>query len=66
MLFDSAMGSPLGPTLTNVFKCHFQNIWLENCLPQFKPVVYKRYVGKGYYRKIKYTSIVRKMPKWAI
>ena len=39
------MGSPLGPTLANVFKFHFRNIWLENCLTQFKPVVYRRYVG---------------------
>ena len=38
------MGSPLGPTLANVFMCHFENIWLENCRTQFKPVVYKRYV----------------------
>ena len=26
-----AMGSPLGPTLANVFMCHFENTWLENC-----------------------------------
>ena len=25
-----AMGSPLGPTLANVFMCHFENIWFEN------------------------------------
>ena len=40
-----AMGSPLGPTLVNVFMCHFENIWLENCPTEFKPVVYRRYVG---------------------
>ena len=40
-----AMVSPLGPTLVNVFMCHFENIWLENCPTQFKPVVYRRYVG---------------------
>ena len=39
-----AMGSPPGPTLVNVFTCHFENIWLENCSTQFKPVVYRRYV----------------------
>ena len=38
------MGSPLGSTLNNVFMCHFENIWLENCQTQFKPVVYRRYV----------------------
>ena len=30
-----AMGSPLGPTLANVFMCHFENIWLENCPAHF-------------------------------
>ena len=38
------MGSPLGPTLANVFMCHFENIWLKNCPTKFKPVVYRRYV----------------------
>ena len=33
------MGSPLGPTLANVFICHFDKVWLENCLTQFKLVV---------------------------
>ena len=26
-----AMGSPVAPTLANVFICHFGSIWLENC-----------------------------------
>ena len=39
-----AMGSPLGPTLANIFLSHFENIWLEECPLQFKPVYYKRYV----------------------
>ena len=38
------MGSPLGPTLANVFMCHFENIWLENCPAYFKPIVYRRFV----------------------
>ena len=43
--FDGvAMGSPLGPTLANVFMCHFENIWLENCPAHFKPIVYWRFV----------------------
>ena len=41
---DVAMGSPLGPTLANVFMCHFENIWLENCPSHFKPIVYRRFV----------------------
>ena len=36
-----AMGFPLGPILGNVFMCHFENIWLENCPTQFKPVLYR-------------------------
>ena len=43
-----AMGSPLQPTLANVFMCHFENIWLENCPTQFKPVVYRRYVDNTF------------------
>ena len=39
-----AMGSPLGPTLANVFMCHFEKIWLENCPSDFKPIVYRRFV----------------------
>ena len=34
------MGSPLGPTLANVFLCH----WLDYCLSHFKPIVCRRYV----------------------
>ena len=25
-----AMGSPCGPTLANLFLCHYENIWLNN------------------------------------
>ena len=39
-----AMGFLLGPTLANVFMCHFENIWLENCPSHFKPIVYRRFV----------------------
>ena len=45
---DVAMGSPFGPTLANVFMCHFENIWLENCPTQFKPVVYGRYMDNTF------------------
>ena len=33
-----AMGSPLGPTLANVFLCYYEKIWLQNCPSEFKPV----------------------------
>ena len=39
-----AMGSPLGATLANIFLCFYEQIWLENCPVEFKPVVYRRYV----------------------
>ena len=47
-IFDNrlmvSMGSPLGSTLANVFLCHYEKLWLENVPPDFKPVVYRRYV----------------------
>ena len=39
---DVAMGYPLGPILGNVFMCHFENFWLENCASHSKPIVYRR------------------------
>ena len=35
-----AMGSPLGPTLANIFLCYHETTWLENCPKSFKPVYY--------------------------
>ena len=39
-----AMGSPLGPTLANIFLCFHEQIWLDNCPVEFKPVIYRRFV----------------------
>ena len=39
-----AMGSPLGPTFANIFLCYWEEIWLNKCPPQFKPLYYRRYV----------------------
>ena len=39
-----AMGSPLGPTLANIFLCHYEEKWLNSCPKQFKPTYYRRYV----------------------
>ena len=33
-----AMGSPLGPTLANVFLCHHERKWLEDCPERFRHV----------------------------
>ena len=38
------MGSPLGPTLANIFLCYHETTWLKDCPKSFKPVYYKRYV----------------------
>ena len=39
-----AMGCPLSATLANIFMCHHESIWLDDCPIDFKPVFYKRYV----------------------
>lgn len=38
------MGSPLGPTLVNVFLCFHERKWIEDCPNAFKPLWYQRYV----------------------
>ena len=39
-----AMGSLLGPSLANAFLWDYEKLWLDSCPPEFKPVVYRRYV----------------------
>lgn len=39
-----SMGSPLAPTLANIFMCDLERKFMENCPLEFKPCVYKRYV----------------------
>ena len=36
--------SPLGPTLASAFLCFHEQIWLNECPDEFKPVYYRRYV----------------------
>ena len=38
------MGLPLGPTFANIFLCFHEKNWLAACPPDFRPVLYKRYV----------------------
>ena len=38
------MGSPLGPSFANIFLCVHKILWLEQCPPEFRPVIYKTYV----------------------
>ena len=39
-----AMGSPLGPSLVNAFVSFHEQIWLNQCPDDFKPLYYRRYV----------------------
>ena len=39
-----AMGSPLGPALANVFLCHYEKYWLDDCPLAYAPMFYARYV----------------------
>ena len=39
-----AMGSPLGPTMVNVFLSFYEIKWLEQCPKEFKPVFSRRYL----------------------
>ena len=39
-----AMGSPLGPTLANIFLGHNETKWLDECPLAYKPLYYRRYV----------------------
>ena len=38
------MGLPLGPTFANIFLCHHEINWLNDCPETFKPVFYQRYI----------------------
>ena len=39
-----AMGSPLGPSIANIFMCSLEQKYLNGCPSEFKPVLYHRYV----------------------
>ena len=41
----AGIGNPLGPILSNLFLCHHETNWLNNCPFHFKPKLYRRYVN---------------------
>ena len=43
-----AMGSPLGPTLANIFLGYHEEKWLADCPSEFKPAYYRRYVDDDF------------------
>ena len=38
------MGSPLGSSLANLFLVNYESKWLKDCLVQFAPKYYQRYI----------------------
>ena len=44
-----AMGSPLGPTLANLFLCHHETKGLINRPLEFIPAFYKRYIDDAFF-----------------
>ena len=51
-----AMGSPLGYSLANAFLAHYEQIWLNDCLEEFKPVHYKTWMIYLLYLKRRLTD----------
>ena len=51
-----AMGSPLGPSLANAFLAHYEQIWLNDCLEEFKHVHYKTWMIYLLYLKRRLTD----------
>ena len=43
-----AIGSPLGPTLANIFLTYCEDSWLDNCPIQFRPRYYRSYYRTVY------------------
>ena len=43
-----AMGQPVAPVMANIFLCYHERKWLENCPPEFKPIIYKRYIDDSF------------------
>ena len=53
------MGSCISPTMANVFMCHHEAQWLNNCPTEFRPVLYRRYVDDTFllFRDTKHVSL---------
>ena len=45
-----AMGSPIWPTLANLFLVNYESKWLKDCPVQFTPKYYRRYVDDIFLR----------------
>ena len=45
MQLDAApMGGSISPTLANIYLCHHEENWINNCPPEYIPLFYRRCV----------------------
>ena len=42
------MGSPMGPSMANLFMYALEKKFLDDYPPQFKPIIYRRYVDNTF------------------
>ena len=43
-LDGAPMGGSISPTQANIFLCHHEENWINNCPSEFKPIFYRRYI----------------------
>ena len=55
------MGSPLGPTLANMFLCHFDEQWMSDCPIDYKPISYGKYVNNTFSSELHVTKFLNYM-----
>ena len=55
------MGSPLGPTLANMFLCHFDEQWMSDCPIDYKPTSYRKYVNNTFSSELHVTKFLNYM-----
>ena len=53
------MGGCISPTMANIFMCHHESKWLNDCPLEFKPVLYRRYVDDTFllFRDVKHVPL---------
>ena len=55
------MGSTLGPTLRNMFLCHFDQQWMSDCPIDYKPISYRKYVNNTFSSELHVTKFLNYM-----
>ena len=55
------MGYRLGPTLDNMFLCHFEEQWISDRPIDYKPISYRRNVGDTFLLySFNFSRVIRK------